>query len=108
MDYRYHQISLTTKQAYQSKDGFYRFIISRDDPGYENWLDPAGASTVFSFMRWQGLSDCIEELPAPLTKEVKFADLKEELKCEPRFTKEQRAKQLEARHKAALTMPRGF
>ncbi len=108
LDYRYHQTSLTTKQAYRSKDGNYRFIISRRDPGFENWLDPAGASTVFSFMRWQGLSCSEQDLAAPLTEEVSFKDLKEVLKDEPGFTPEQRAKQLEERHKAALTMPRGF
>ncbi|MEO1079717.1 MAG: hypothetical protein AAFY29_09190 [Pseudomonadota bacterium] len=108
LDYRYHQTSLTTKQAYQSDDGNYRFIISRQDPGYENWLDPAGASTVFAFLRWQGLNCATQSLAPPLTESVQFKDLNELLKDEPRFTPAQRAKQLDERHQAALTMPRGF
>ncbi len=108
LDYRYHQTSLTTKQAYRSEDGNYRFVISRQDPGFENWLDPAGASTVFSFMRWQGLNCAAQNPGAPLTEEVRFRDLKDALKDEPIFTPEQRARQLEERQQAALAMPRGF
>ncbi|MEO0422572.1 MAG: DUF1214 domain-containing protein [Pseudomonadota bacterium] len=108
LDYRYHQNSLTTKQAHRSEDGNYRFVISRRDPGVENWLDPAGASTVFSFMRWQGVSCTTQRVGAPLTEEVRFRDLQDVLKNEPVFTPDQRARQLQERHRTALTMPRGF
>ena len=104
-DYRRHQTSLTTQQAHQSNDGKYRFVISLEDPGVENWLSPAGATTAFAFMRWQGL----ETKPCdPITEEVAFKDLKEKLKDEPEFTPEERAQQLAARHQASLKLPRAF
>lgn len=112
LDYRRRQTSLTTKQAYQSEDGKYRFVISVEDPGFENWLDPAGASTAFVFMRWQGIPQCSEEARnapnAPVTQVLPFGDLSEELKCEPDFTPEQPEDQFAARHASALKIPRGF
>ena len=112
LDFRRRQTSLTTKQAYQSEDGKYRFVISIKDPGFENWLDPAGASTAFVFMRWQGISHCPgEKRDAPNAPErdiFTFDELGEKLKCEPRFTPEQRKAQLAARHVSALRIPRGF
>lgn len=112
LDFRRRQTSLTTKQAYQSKDGKYRFVISAEDPGFENWLDPAGASTVFVFMRWQGIPECDDKTlntpPAPQREIVSLCRLGESLKGEPNFTPEQRADQLAARHVSALKIPRGF
>ena len=112
LDFRRRQTSLTTKQAYQSEDGKYRFVISVEDPGFENWLDPAGASTAFVFMRWQGLPQCHEEETntprAPETQIVPLHCLSEALKGEPDFSPEQRKEQLAARHVSSLTIPRGF
>lgn len=112
LDFRRRQTSLTTKQAYQSEDGKYRFVISAKDPGFENWLDPAGASTAFVFMRWQGIPHRPGEEPkAPNNPErqiLTFDQLGEKLKCEPAFTPEQRKEQLAARHVSALRVPRGF
>lgn len=39
-DFRRRQTSLTTKQAYQSEDGKYRFVISARDPGFEKLVRP--------------------------------------------------------------------
>jgi hypothetical protein len=114
LDFRRRQTSLTTKQARQSEDGKYRFVISVEDPGFENWLDPAGASTAFVFMRWQGMPqpECPEEKPnipsAPVTQVLPFECLGEALKDEPKFSHEQRKAQRAARHASALSLPRGF
>ncbi|MEM6941184.1 MAG: hypothetical protein AAF943_17495 [Pseudomonadota bacterium] len=112
LDFRHRQTSLTTKQAYQSKDGKYRFVISAKDPGFENWLDPAGASTAFVFMRWQGISHGPGEEPkapcAPQRQILTYDELAEKLKDEPDFTPEQRKAQRAARHVSALRIPRGF
>ncbi len=112
LDFRRRQTSLTTKQAHQSDDGKYRFVISVEDPGFENWLDPAGASSAFVFIRWQGIptgSDGKTNKPRdPETKPVAFHCLGEELKCEPRFSPVQRKEQLAARHVSAVGIPRGF
>lgn len=112
LDFRRRQTSLTTKQAYQSEDDKYRFVISAEDPGFENWLDPAGASTAFVFMRWQGKPKSpdgeVVAPNAPETQVLSFDCLGEELKCEPDFSPEQRKEQLAARHASALKIPRGF
>ncbi|WP_147115033.1 hypothetical protein [Tateyamaria sp. syn59] len=112
LDFRRRQTSLTTKQAYQSEDDKYRFVISAKDPGFENWLDPAGASTAFVFMRWQGIPHCPNEEPeTPSTPErevLTFDQLAKRLECEPDFSPEQRKEQLAARHESALRIPRGF
>ncbi len=112
LDFRRRQTSLTTKQAYQSEDGKYRFVISAKDPGFENWLDPAGASTAFVFMRWQGIPHAPGEEPkapnAPERQVLTLDQLAERLKGEPDFTPEQRKAQLAARHASALRIPRGF
>ncbi|WP_424968475.1 hypothetical protein [Dinoroseobacter sp. S375] len=112
LDFRRRQTSLTTKQAYQSEDGKYRFVISAEDPGFENWLDPAGASIAFVFMRWQGIPHGPGENPkapnAPGSQVLTFDQLAEELKCEPVFSPEQRRAQLAARHVSAMKVPRGF
>lgn len=112
LDFRRRQTSLTTKQAYQSDDKKYRFVISVEDPGVENWLDPAGAATAFVFMRWQGMPLGPNGLPkppsAPQTQIVPFRFLRETLTEEPAFSPEQRQEQLAARHRTALGMPRGF
>ncbi len=111
-DFRRRQTSLTTRQAYRSEDGRYRFVISVKDPGFENWLDPAGASTAFVFMRWQGLSQGGSAQPnrpkAPETQLLPFQQLGEYLKGEPAFAPEQRVQQLAARQASALKIPRGF
>lgn len=112
LDFRRRQTSLTTKQAYRSEDGKYRFVISVKDPGFENWLDPAGASTAFVFMRWQGILQYCEEKPntpkAPDTQIWPFHCLRDALKGEPNFSPEQRKEKLAARHLSALKVPRGF
>lgn len=112
LDFRRRQTSLTTTQAYKSEDGKYRFVLSVDDPGFENWLDPAGATTAFVFMRWQGiLKECDGTTKAPNSPDtlpVPFHCLEEKLKSEPRFSPEQRQEQLAKRHVSALRIPRGF
>ena len=42
MDYAHRQSSLTADQAVLSSDGAYYFILTKNDPGYSNWLDTEG------------------------------------------------------------------
>jgi hypothetical protein len=42
--YRDHTSSLSNRQAKPNPDGSITFIASLSDPGYYNWLDPAGVS----------------------------------------------------------------
>jgi hypothetical protein len=43
MDFVHHQSSLNATQAVLDDDGRFRAVISLDDPGVPNWLNPLGA-----------------------------------------------------------------
>ena len=109
LDFCRRQISLNMAQAQPDKEGKYRFVISVEDPGVANWLDPAGASTSFVFMRWQSVPADYDVTKAPPSVEiVDFDDLRNCLPNEPRFSPRQRKEQLAARQAASLNSPRGF
>ncbi len=108
LDFCHRQTSLTAAQAYKSQDGKYRLVISAQDPGVPNWLDPSGTQNVFVFMRWQGLPKCYEFTEVPTAKMVKIKDLRGLLVNEPYFSPKQRTEQLAARKASLLTVPRGF
>lgn len=42
IDYINHTASYNSEQALIDPDGVYRFVVAHEDPGYANWLDPAG------------------------------------------------------------------
>lgn len=42
LDYVFHQASLNGAQSCADADGVVRFVLSLDDPGVPNWLDPVG------------------------------------------------------------------
>lgn len=71
-----HQVSLTARQARIDDDGFIRFVISLDDPGAPNWLDPAGNPQGYIFMRWQGIKTPLAVSEAPTAQLVPLAALK--------------------------------
>jgi len=54
-DYETHQTSLTKAQAVTDPDGVMRFVISEQDPGLANWLEPLGHRTGPIMLRWQRL-----------------------------------------------------
>ena len=110
LDYTRRQTSLTAAQARPSSDGHLHLVISRRDPGVANWLDPAGASTVFAFLRWQGLpGGCLPKKDHPSVRVVPLGELRAHLPDdEPHFGPEAREAQLAARQAAALRSPRGF
>ena len=108
LDYCHRQTSLTMAQAQPSSDGCYRFVISTRDPGVANWLDPAGASTAFAFLRWQGLPTCYEFPKNPSVELVDFDELCDRLPEELTFSPEERVAQLAARQASSLGSPRGF
>lgn len=111
LDYGHRQTSLTMAQARASSDGRYRLVISAKDPGVANWLDTGGASTVFAFLRWQGLDPGYEIPPSdfPKTVVVDFDAIRAEFPAdEPQLTPDDRAEQLAARRASALRSPRGF
>lgn len=76
LDYANRQSSLTADQAVLSSDGAYYFILTKNDPGYSNWLDTEGFMRGVLFMRYDGLpGNSMAESLNPSAQLVKFDDL---------------------------------
>jgi hypothetical protein len=97
LDYVYRLSSTNGCMAKLSSDGKYRGVISLDDPGTPNWLDPAGYLEGGIYGRWW---DC-DSAPLPTLKRVKLVELRDHLPKDTSFvTKEQRAEELRRRVRA--------
>ncbi len=70
-DYVHHKSSINDRQAVWDSDGKIRVVLSLDDPGAPNWLDPVGSGFGRVVWRWYG-ADRIE---TPTIKRIKRADL---------------------------------
>jgi len=99
-DYRDRQSSYALPgQAYQSRDGKYRYVVSRQDPGAPNWLDTCDRPRGTIFLRWQGVSGAEPQQPA--AKVVEFSEVWKELPAgEPAVSAEQRCRLVSARSAA--------
>ena len=87
MEYLYCQSSLNGHQAALDSDGDFRAVISLDDPGVANWLDPQQRQQGHLVGRWYESSS----QPVPTLKRVKRAELFDHLPPDtPRVTPEQR------------------
>jgi hypothetical protein len=75
VDWFNHQSSLNGGQAVIDTDGKFRAVISLDDPGVPNWLDPGGNSEGSLMLRWTEASSG----PAPSLRVVSFADVRDHL-----------------------------
>lgn len=71
IDWINNQSSLNDTQARVDSDGMVRFVLSLQDPGIHNWLDPAGHVSGALQGRWTGCSGT----PIPEVTKLKFADL---------------------------------
>lgn len=47
--------SLSSKQSILAPDDAYYYVISREDPGYANWLDAGGLARGTFLLRWDGV-----------------------------------------------------
>jgi hypothetical protein len=99
-DYRDRQTSYALPgQAWQSRDGNYRYVVSKEDPGVPNWLDTCGRPRGTIFLRWQGVTGA--EPQQPTAKVVKLGDVRKELPAgEPVITPEERRRRVAARSEA--------
>ncbi len=98
-DYSYHQSSLNNEQAKVDADGKIRAVLSLQDPGVPNWLDPAGQSIGCAMLRIYKS----ESYAIPEVTKVKIAELRQHLPNEtPTVTLEQRQRDLLVRQRAAL------
>jgi hypothetical protein len=97
MEYVYRLSSLNGHTAKISSDGKFRAVISLEDPGVPNWLDPAGYTEGGIYGRWY---DC-DSSPTPTIKRVKRSALRDHLPPDtPVVTPEQRADELRRRVRA--------
>ena len=89
-------------QAYKSADGFYYIVISKRDPGIQNWIETSGMKKGVMTLRVQSLHDLSFDFK-PVTEVVKLSELKDILPIDiPDFSLKQRQKQLELRQQHAL------
>jgi hypothetical protein len=96
-EYVYRLSSTNGHFAKISSDGKFRAVISLEDPGVPNWLDPAGFKQGTVYGRWY---DC-DSHPTPTIKRVKFSELRDHLPPDtPTVTPEERAEELRRRVRA--------
>jgi len=66
LDYLNHQSSLNAHQTHIDPDGRARFVLSLEDPGVPNWIDPAGVKRGIAAWRWVHA----DFVPTSLVREV--------------------------------------
>jgi len=94
MDYRYRLSSTNCHQATLEAGGELIVVVSHDDPGVPNWLDPSGFSEGYITFRWMAA----EGFPVPQCRQMKRRELMEHLpQAIERITPEARQEQLAAR-----------
>ena len=97
VEYVYRLSSTNGHFAKISSDGKFRAVITLEDPGVPNWLDPAGFTEGTIYGRWYDCDSC----PTPTLKRVKFSELRQHLPADtPAVTGKQRAEELRLRVRA--------
>jgi hypothetical protein len=100
LDYVHRQSSINGHQARMDKGGVFRAVLSRQDPGVQNWLDPGERLQGIALFRWYFVVDQAE---LPTARKVPLSRLRDFLPTDtPTVTSEERARQLSARRQAAL------
>ena len=98
-DYTHHQSSLNGHQARGDGDGRVRMVISREDPGVPNWIDPVIPGIGIAQWRWY-LSD---RHPVPSVTRTNVRDVRALLPSDtPHVTPTQRRDAIGCRKRAVL------
>ena len=98
IDWMNRQSTLNGHTARLDKDGKFRAVISKSDPGVPNWLDTGGIPVGEMFGRWNVCSSN----PNPTVTKVKFADVRSHLpKDTPVISAEARDATIRLRRKGA-------
>ncbi len=71
MDYRYRLANTNCHYAALEEDGELIVVVSHDDPGVPNWLDPSGHSEGYVTYRWM----IADHYPVPTCQQVKRSAL---------------------------------
>ena len=99
MDYRNRLCSTNCHHATLEDDGRLIIVVSHDDPGVPNWLDPSGHREGYITVRWMGAS----HYPVPTCTQLKRASLWDALPSNAqRMDAPSRAEQLASRRRGAL------
>jgi hypothetical protein len=97
VEYVYRLSSTNGAMAHVASDGRFYGVVSLEDPGVPNWLDPAGFTEGTLWGRWYGC----DSTPTPTIKRVPLSSLRDVLpKDTPHVTPEQRAEELRRRVRA--------
>jgi hypothetical protein len=98
VDFIHRQSSLNGHQARIDEDGKFRAVISLEDPGVHNWLDPGGTLQGMLIGRWYGC----DSRPVPTLTRVPLRRLWDHLPANAtRITPAERAAALSARRVGA-------
>jgi Protein of unknown function (DUF1214) len=71
LNWLHNQVSINGFYAKLDSDGKFRAVISQQDPGVANWLDPSGYKRGIVVGRWK---ECTS-YPTPTVKKVKVVDV---------------------------------
>jgi hypothetical protein len=98
-DWTWRQTSLNRRNAWFGADGVFRAVVSRTDPGVQNWLDVVDNDYGRLLLRMYRASDA----PQPRTLVTSDSEVLKHLPADtPRFTPAQRKAQIAARTEASL------
>ncbi len=99
MDYRYRLCSLNQHHAQLEHDGSLLVVVSHDDPGLPNWLDPSGHDEGYVTFRWIGA----QEYPRPVVEQFAVGELEANLPADVRrITPPERVDQLRRRRRGVI------
>ena len=93
--------SLNNSQAKVNQDETYTFILSVNDPGVFNWLDPSGLSEGILTLRWSGFpNDIVGENLFAKSKVMLISNALNEITDDHRISSEERLNQLQVREES--------
>ena len=99
MDYRYRLCSTNCHHAVLEDNGELLLVVSHEDPGVPNWLDPSGHEEGYITVRWIGA----ESYPSPQCEQVKRSALDNVLPTGVKtISPGQRREQLAARRRGVI------
>ena len=96
-DPTHHKTSINGRQAVIDTDGRFRAVLTRQDPGVPNWLDPVCWDAGIILLRWYRAA----RDPHVVTRKVPYSQLREHLPADTApVTPEQRRDEIERRRRA--------
>lgn len=98
LDFSHHQSGLNGFQAERDADGKVRMVLSFEDPGIANWLDPIGTPSGLVQMRWY--DGVVQD--APRVDKIALSQVGTHLPHARRVSPEDRRDALALRTKASL------